>query len=164
MRISVRRTARVRFRTGDMAVVSGVMLVLITAMNVFIVATPPAPGVDTAPALAFYIPFSAAIYACLVRAIAIQVRVDARGVMVRNFWRTHHVEWKDFDRFEAPSESGSGTRMSAVLHTRDGDEIEMTAIQARNFNVIAGRADKASGELVSRMSDAAARFVAPATQ
>jgi hypothetical protein len=151
---------RKTFRTGDMAAVAIAFLVVLTPINYIVLSTPAAPGVDVGAGLVFYVPYLVLTYLGLIRAAMIKVRVDDRGVFVRNFWTSRTYEWDEFGEFLSPGDGVKSTRSSALLRTAAGDLKPMTAIQARNINLIRGRKDDAAEKLIREMSDAASRALA----
>lgn len=140
-----------------MAVGAALGLLVLTVVNYYVLTQPPAPGVDTTAINAVYVPFVSVLFAGLIRAVMIKVRIDQHGILVRNFWKTRRFTWDEFESFQSPGSrsAGSGTRIAAALRTKSGGEYELTAIQARNIFVISGRKDKSVENLVARMSSSA---------
>jgi hypothetical protein len=80
-----------------------------------------------------------------------RVRVDAAGLEVRNYLRSHAVAWGDIDRFELPS----GAPWARVLLT-DGGTVALHAIQPPGISWILNRrsgAHEATDELNGLLSE-----------
>lgn len=119
------------------------------------VSEPAAPGVNAKAGFAVFLPFLALLYLGMIRAAMMKVRIDERGVFVRNFWSSRLYSWDEFAEFVPPGDGVTSTKSSARLRTTAGKLKPINSIQAKNLNLILGRKDKSAEKLLKAMSDAA---------
>lgn len=152
-----RNRDRTSFSTGDMTAGATIAAVVVTAGSYVALSGEPAPGVDIAPIRTAWILAATVAFVALGRAAAIKVRIDRRGVLVRNFWRSRLFEWDEFESFSSPAERslGAGTCLRACLVTTSGREFEITATEVRGWNLFRGKPQPEVEDLVARMSAAA---------
>ena len=150
-------TRRKNFRSGDVAAISIGFLLALTVLNFIVLTSPTAPGENQTVGLVIYGFFSILIYTMLIRGAMMKVRLDSNGVFIRNFWRSHTVGRSEYDHFDPPGAESARRSASAVLVTRGG-AIKISSIQARNFNMIAGKPDPGSRRLVAEMNQFAHAF------
>lgn len=146
---------RTVFRTGDMLVVSAAWLLILVPLAAFLLYPDGSSRVEPVAKYAVGIPTLLVPIIAISRGLFVRVELLTDGVYVHNFWRNRFVPWSDFERFVPPADRGSTTSFSASLVRKDGHRVSMTAIQARNFNAVLNREDRASRELVERMNLAA---------